>query len=105
MNTRYLINTFKNHFESKTGTKIDFRKHQFLENQYGASPCFDYNFAKMVVLELYQWAQCFIEENNENFPHFDGWEYNLSMSIEQLRTTKVKSLIETVCQDLFINYI
>lgn len=103
--TESLVKKFRKDLESETGTKLDFRAHQFLENQYGASPCFDYDTAKEVISYLYKWGHEYISANEENYPHFDGWVYNLSMAIEQLRTTRLKVVVEDLCHDLFINHV
>jgi hypothetical protein len=105
MNTSTLVKQFKTQFESETGIKIDFRKHAFLNNQYGATPCFNYDFAQDVVTSLYNWAHSFIEENEVNYPHFSGWQYNTSMECEKLRSTKLQALIEGVCESLSINFV
>lgn len=65
---------------------IDYRKEQFLDNQYGSSPCFNYDRAGEIVQSL----------NNELAKQFDDQLviYNLSMDIESLRTTKLKTYIE-----------
>jgi len=103
--TNSLVNKFRKDFELETGTKLDFRTHQFLSNQYGAAPCFDYDTAKDVITHLYKWGDEYIAGHKENYPHFGGWVHNLSMSIEQLRTTRLKVVVEALCHDLFINHV
>jgi len=104
-NTKALVKQFRSDLESETGIKLDFRVHKFLDNQYGATPCFNYDFAEEVISFLYSWAHNFIEENEENYPHFSGWEYNLQMSIEELRTTPLDVVIIDKCKALYLNHV
>ena len=71
--------------EFKKELDIDFRKHQFLDNQYGGTPCFDYDFAKEIVTTL----------NNNLIDLFNDQYviYNTEMDIESLRTTQLKNYI------------
>lgn len=73
------INSFKKEFY------IDFRKHQYLENQYGNTKTFNYNFASNIVTEL----------NNQLIDLFDKQYviYNHSMDCEALRTTSLETYI------------
>lgn len=105
MNTQSLVKQFKAHFEAQEGIKLDFRKHQFLDNQHGNSHCFRYEFAELVVTALYEWAHQYIEEHEENYPHFVGWEYNLSMECEKLRSSKLSDLVNDVCHALYLNFV
>lgn len=103
--TKSLVKKFRTDLEIETGIKLDFRTHQFINNQHGATPCFDYSEAKEVIAHLYKWGEEFIETNREYYPHFGGWVYNLDMAVEQLRTTRLKVVVEDICHDLFINHV
>ncbi|MED6317201.1 MAG: hypothetical protein VYA60_08145 [Pseudomonadota bacterium] len=94
-----LLGLFRDHFEDETGTKIDFRKHQYLENSYGLTPTFSYSFAETIVDSLYRWANTFIAEHQERFV-VSGFEHNTMMSCDKLRSQSLKSLIEDVCDSI-----
>ena len=79
--------------EFKNEMGIDYRKHVFLENQYGDTPTFDYDFAKKIVIEL-------------NKSLIDLFEhqlviYDLSMDVEYLRTQTLSNYIETRVFDYY----
>lgn len=95
-----LLKTLKAEFEAEHGIKIDFRTHAFLKNQYGCTPIFDYDLAEKVVTFAYAWGEKIIEENQFNYPDFDGWQYNLQMECDKLRSTTLKSFLLGLCHDL-----
>lgn len=95
-----LIADFKEYLEENTGYRLDFRSHGYLENSYGLTPTFNYKFAEMVVENLYDWANQFVEDNIESFGDFGGFCYNLMMSCEQLRSRSLKSYISEICDTL-----
>jgi hypothetical protein len=101
MSKNTILKELLKNFKKETGIKIDFRKDQFLENQYGATPTFNYDFAEKIVFFTY----CYLEEYAEktiNYSGFPGWEYNLQMSVEALRTTRLKIFIEDKINDLVV---
>lgn len=91
--------------EFKVTNNLDFRSHVFLDNQYGNSPCFNYDFAETVVSKLFAFAHNFIRNNEEYYPHFSGWDWNLQMECENLRISKLKDRVESVCEDLVRNFV
>lgn len=99
-----LIIDFKEYLEEETGYRLDFRRHGYLENGYNLSPTFNYDFAKMVIENLYDWAQELIHSNQEAYGDFHGFAYNLQMSCEELRTVKLKDYISNVCFSLHHEY-
>lgn len=103
--TKFTVQQFKEYFKSETGITLDFRKHVFLDNQFGATPCVNYDFAEQLITNLYAWGHQCIEDSPELFPTFGGWKYNLQMSCEKLRTEKIKHHIESVIDDLNNNAI
>lgn len=96
----FTISQFKEFLRDEAGIELDFRKHVFLENSYGATPCVKYDFAEVLVTQLYKWAQECVEENPNLFPNFGGFEYNLQMSCEMLRTQRIRLYIEYVVDTL-----
>ncbi len=105
LSTQNLVKEFKKDLLLEKDIKIDFRSDVFLENQHGLSPCFNYSFAETVVTYLYDWAHQYIEDHEENYPSFSGWEYNTAMECDKLRTSKLKTLIQSVCHELFIHHV
>ena len=95
-----LMKKFKNSFKDATGNCIDFRKDGYLENQYNLLPTFNFDFAQELVEFAYEFFQQEIEENQESYPNFGGWEYNIDMEIERLRTTKANDFINTFIDTL-----
>lgn len=95
-----LVAQFKQHFEDKTGQKIDFRKHQFLQNSYGNTPTFHYEFAVLVIDEWYTWLNQFIKDNQGRLHDLGGIEYNTQMSCDNLRTDTLKGLLYSDCSDV-----
>jgi hypothetical protein len=100
-----LVKQFKLDLFDETDIELDFREYQFINNHYGNYPCFAYDDAKTVIEFLYSWAHEYIKEYKANYPNFGGWVYNLQMSVEELRTTKLKHVIERVCEDLVNNFV
>lgn len=92
-----MVAQFKEHFEDKTGIKIDFRTHQFLENRYGNTSTFHYGFAEMVVDEWYEWLNQFVEDNERRLHDLGGFEYNTQMSCDKLRTNTLKEMLYSDC--------
>jgi len=105
MNTESLLKAFRASYYESTGIQLDFRKHSYLDNQHGLTPCFDYNFAVDVITSLYDWAHTYIADNACNYPHFEGWKYNLDMTCDGLRTGTLKSLLSDVMLDLYLNHV
>lgn len=97
---RNLMNKIKAVMSAKIGDKIDFRKHCFLENQYGGTPCFSYDFAETAVRTAYQVLENILKEDPEQFENYAGWEYNTDMEIEKLRTVTLKNFIENLIEDM-----
>jgi hypothetical protein len=104
MNTSTLIKKFKAQFTQNTGESLDFRKHIFIANSYGAYPTVSFEFGELVVTELYQFAHDFISNNEAHYPDFKGWSYNKDMEIDKLRSTTIEALVECVCETLSIHY-
>ena len=98
-----LINIFKDDFSIKNDP-LDFRADRYINNNYGLTPCISYDRAKKIVFAIYDWAHDIISDNKGCFLNFDGWEYNLDMEIEKLRSSTVKMLIDCIINDLVINY-
>lgn len=84
--TKKLIKSFKAFLNEEHNTELDFRKHVFLENQYGGYPQYPYAIAEDVVDGMFS----FFDKHNVDY---DG-RYNRSMSIESLRTEKLKDFLE-----------
>lgn len=104
MDTDDLIKLFKDTFEDETGSKIDFRKHQYLQNNYGLIPVFSYSFAESVMSSLYRWANAFINEHQDQL-RVTGIDYNLVMACDALRMSKLTTEIEKVCRTISSSYI
>jgi len=98
-----LMKELKDAYEIESGERIDFRKHVFLDNQYGGTPCFNYNFAESVVVFTYAFLEKHIEENKYDYPMFGGWKYNLMMECEKLRSTTLQNFISGNIQGM-LNY-
>ena len=98
-----LIKQFRADFGA-THRPLDFRRDVFVDNQYGAYPAISYNRGKEIVGALYDWAEEFLDENSDYYPNFGGWEYNTMMTVDSLRSSTVKSLIESVIFDLTIHW-
>ena len=73
------------------GIKIDFRSHKYLDNGYGLTPCFSYEFAKKVVVAIYDYA---FEQSG------DRWIWNLETEIENLRSSSLKGLCLSILDDI-----
>lgn len=95
-----MVAQFRQHFEDKTGQKIDFRKHQFLRNSYGNTPIFYHEFAVVVIEEWYAWLNQFIKDNQGRLHELDGIEYNTQMSCDKLRIGTLKRLLYSDCSDV-----
>jgi len=95
-----LIKSFRARFLENTGEVLDFRKHVYLENQYGCSPVFSYNMAETIVDEIYTFAQEIVDNNEALFPSFGGWEYNKQMECEKLRTSPASQLVNSILSDI-----
>ena len=89
-----IMRDFKKAFEKETGERIDFRKHGYLDNQYGLSPTYSYEFAKKVVPFTYSYFQKLIDEGLGTEPNFLGWEYNLEIAIDGLRVVSLQGFIK-----------
>lgn len=100
---KFTVQQFKEYFQAETGVALDFRKHVYLENQYGLSPCVKYDFAETFIKCLYAWGHQCIESNPALFPNFGGWQYNLNMSCEKLRTETISDRTESIVNTLNSN--
>ena len=65
---------------------VDFRRHQFLYNQYNNSPCFNYDAAESYVANIHQ----FLSEK-----YGEAVIYNFMQEVESLRITTLKMYIES----------
>ena len=99
-----LMKRFRAQFLENTGEVLDFRKHVYLENQYGCSPVFGYEMAETIIDEIYTFAQDFVDGNQEHFPGFGGWEYNKQMACETLRHTPASHLVNEILSALHNHY-
>lgn len=105
MNTDILIKVFKVELSLFKNIQLDFRSDVFIANNYGNYPqSLSYDTACIIVKSLYEWANDFVRMGEQNYPAFAGFDYNLSMTVESLRTRKLSDLIYNVCNDLAINY-
>ena len=95
-----LMKRFRAQFLENTGEVLDFRKHVYLENQYGCSPVFGYEMAETIIDEIYTFAQGLVDDNAELFPSFSGWEYNTQMECEKLRSSTVSDLVNRILSDI-----
>jgi hypothetical protein len=80
-----LISTFKSFVSEKTNLQLDFRTHVFLDNQYGATPCYRYSDAESLI-------DCLFEFFDMYYVDYSG-RYNRSMSIEGLRTQRLNDFL------------
>lgn len=87
MKAEKLLKEFKTYLKEKSGIELDFRQHVFLTNEYGATPTFDYDFAKEVVTSMRQ----FLTEK-----YGDYAIYNTGIDVESLKTTCLKT--ELLCK-------
>ena len=71
-----LMKSFRAQFLENTGEVLDFRKHVYLDNQYGCTPVFGYEMAEAIVDVIYTFGQNLVDDNPQHFPHFSGWIYN-----------------------------
>ena len=95
-----LMKRLRAQFLKNTGEVLDFRKHWYLENQYGLAPVFSYDMAETIVNEIYTFGQNCIDDNPQLFPDFSGWEYNKDMECEKLRTSPASHLVNRILSDL-----
>ena len=72
--------------EIKKLLDVDFRRHQFLDNQYNNSPCFDYDTAESYVANIHQ----FLSEK-----YGEAIIYNFMQEVESLRITTLKMYVES----------
>jgi hypothetical protein len=81
-----LLTTFKKFVHDDTlHIQLDFRKHVFLENQYGNYPEYKYSIGERIV-------DCIFSFLDKHRVDYSG-RYNRSMMIESLRTTKLSDFI------------
>lgn len=83
-----LITSFKQFVNDDCGLELDFRKHVFLENQYGASPQYSYSDAEAVLSCVFGFLDKFYVDYNGR--------YNFNMEIDKLRTSKLKDYLLSV---------
>ena len=79
--TNYTMKGFKKYLADNSNINLDFRSHVYLNNQYGLTPCFEYETAKTIILLLAEYTSD------------DSPIYNLNNSIDNLRITKLKDFI------------
>ena len=72
--------------EIKKLLDVDFRRHQFLDNQYNNSPCFNYDTAESYVANIHQ----FLSEK-----YGEAVIYNFMQEVESLRITTLKMYVES----------
>ena len=72
--------------EIKKLLDVDFRRHQFLDNQYNNSPSFNYDAAKSYVADIHQ----FLSEK-----YGEAVIYNFTQEVESLRITTLKMYVES----------
>ena len=72
--------------EIKKLLDVDFRRHQFLDNQYNNSPSFNYDTAESYVANIHQ----FLSEK-----YGEAVIYNFMQEVESLRITTLKMYIES----------
>ena len=72
--------------EIKKLLDVDFRRHQFLDNQYNNSPCFNYDAAESYVANIHQ----FLSEK-----YGEAVIYNFMQEVESLRITTLKMYVES----------
>jgi hypothetical protein len=82
---RALLDTFKSFAFDETKVTIDFRKHGFLENQYGAYPQYSHSDAESIVDCVYRFLDA-------HFVDYTG-RFNRSMDIDSLRTKKLNEFL------------
>jgi len=77
--------------EFRNENYLDFRTHKYLSNNYNLTPCFNYDFAKNIVLKINE----LLEER------FGGKYviYNLEMDVESLRLQTLKDYLYNRIQD------
>lgn len=80
-----LLTTFKLFVKEEANLELDFRTHVFLDNQYGAIPCYSYSDAEAVI-------DCMFKFFDKYHVDYDG-RYNRSISIESLRTQKLNEFL------------
>ncbi len=103
MNKEIMLKNLKCAFLNESGIDLDFRTHVYLENQYGLYPTYCYSVAEQIVPFVFEYLTDYLEKNQDEYPNFGGWEYNTSMSIEELRITKLKDFIERHIDDLLVH--
>ena len=72
--------------EIKKLLDVDFRRHQFLDNQYNNSPSFNYDTAESYVANIHQ----FLSEK-----YGEAVIYNFMQEVESLRITTLKMYVES----------
>lgn len=100
-----LVELFKDDFYFSTdGFELDFRKHVYVNNEYGLYPQkMSWSTAVQIIDSLYAWAHDVISSHSENFPDFSGWIYNTEMEVNKLKTCKIKDKIDDVINTLIIH--
>ena len=102
MNTKQLVKKYKKHYESLTGDKLDFRSVVYNFNQYALHPMG--NVADSDVVALYSWANAFVKENEDKLRGFQGFQYNVQMTMNQLESMKFKDLVKNVCERIAVHF-
>lgn len=88
MTTQTNMKQFKEAFFLKFGCELDFRAGNYLDNNYGLTPAFDYGFAEWVIDFLFTYC------------NLSAKYQNTGMMIEKLRTTSLKCTIESYLDEM-----
>jgi hypothetical protein len=94
MKIETLVKDFRSHFD------IDFRQCAYVKNEFGLGPSVDWREGGRFIRALYAWANAYIDLNAEHFPGVTGFEYNLVMSVSELRSTSFKDKMLEVCGEM-----
>jgi isocitrate lyase len=82
----YIMSKLSDLQDIKELLDVDFRRHQFLDNQYNNSPSFNYDAAKSYVADIHQ----FLSEK-----YGEAVIYNFTQEVESLRITTLKMYVES----------
>ena len=87
---RAAINAFRKFCTNEENIDIDFRRDVFAENEYGAYPTYRLDKAINIINAMFE----FISKNNDDASVCK--RYNTLMSLNKLKTTKLKTWIESI---------
>jgi len=89
------LKEFKNLVSLDCGFKIDFRKHAYVVNEYGACPVVSYEEAEIILKSAYKVAEQYIIDNiDEESKRFFIWNFEIEMN--KLKTSTIKSLFSEI---------